>query len=435
MGLDINLIAELALIIVSLIFSAYFSATETVLLMIGDSKIKEIFSSASENAVNKWINNRSRFFNTLYFGNTIFNTLAIIFILDVLYKWFPDKNGQGIGLGVTILAIIIILIIAVFTEILPKIFARSGLFKLGPVYFGLLNLFYYLFLPITALFDFFRKPFVKLLKRNNDTDLDIPQSELEEMINSAEIIGNPVEKKSSIFQNILEIGDIDVQEVMVPRMDLTAISIDISEEDFKNLIQTSQYSRIPVYRKSLDNIVGILYIKDIIRLNKDQYNMAEFEEYLRKPLFVPETKKLDIMLKDFQTSRLHLAVVVDEYGGTAGIITMEDILEEIVGDILDEYDNLNEEFKKIADNKFLVRSRMDMQDFCTEFKIENFDDDAEDYETIGGLIFDLAGEMPKVGDTFEWNNLILSVRTMKKRSIDLIEVIKKDEVFTNLKTD
>lgn len=426
MGLEINLIAEIAFIIVSLFLSAYFSAMETVLLIVGDNKIKEMLSNISQGAVDKWKNNRSRYFNTLYFGNTIFNTLVIIFTLDVFYKLFPKDDGFGIRLGVSIIAIIVILVLAIFTEIFPKILARSGIFKLGSTTLFFLNVFYYLFLPITALFDVFRKPFIKIVKRNNEQDLDVPQSQLEEIINSAEIEGNASEDTSLISKNILEIGEIDVKEVMVPRMDLTAVSIDISDEEFKHLVQTSHYSRIPVYRNSLDNIVGILYIKDVIRINLENYNMAEFEQYLRKPLFVPETKKLDVMLKDFQNNRLHLAVVVDEYGGTAGIVTMEDILEEIVGDIFDEYDILNEQFKKIADNKYIVRSRMDMQDFCTEFNIENFDDDTEDYETIGGLIFDLAGEMPKIGDSFEWNNLVLSVRTMKKRSIDLIEVVVKN---------
>lgn len=149
--------------------------------------------------------------------------------------------------------------------------------------------------------------------------------------------------------------------------------------------------------------------------------MEDLLKLLRKPLFVPETKKIDLMLKEFQKNKLHIAVVVDEYGGTAGIITMEDILEEIVGDILDEYDIDSEEIKQISENKYIINGRMSVNDFCDYFNIEEFDED-DDYDTVAGLVFDIAGEVPKIGDEFIWNNFKFIIKRLENRRIDLMEV-------------
>ena len=153
------------------------------------------------------------------------------------------------------------------------------------------------------------------------------------------------------------------------------------------------------------------------------YKVQDLMKFVREPLFVPETKKIDVMLKDFQKNRLHMAVVVDEYGGTAGIITMEDILEEIVGDIFDEYDEEDAEIVKVSEGVYLVDARMNIDDFCKEFGIEKTDDMSE-YETLGGFVLYMADEMPSEGDSFEWNQYHFTVREMKDRSLERIEVSK-----------
>ncbi len=224
-----------------------------------------------------------------------------------------------------------------------------------------------------------------------------------------------------MITNIFDISDIDVKEIMVPRTDVTAVPENISTEEIKQIIRETEYSRIPVYRNSLDNIIGILYVKDLIRLKGTDYSVEDLLKLVRKPLFVPETKKIDLMLKEFQKNKLHIAVVVDEYGGTAGIITMEDILEEIVGDILDEYDIDSEEIKQISENKYIINGRMTVNDFCDHFNIDEFDED-DDYDTVAGLVFDIAGEVPKIGDEFAWNNFKFTIKRLENRRIDLMEV-------------
>ena len=252
-------------------------------------------------------------------------------------------------------------------------------------------------------------------------DPKFSEDELEFLINVGEKEGKLQPDKGEMITNIFDISDIDVKEIMVPRTDVTAVPEDISTEEIKQIVRETEYSRIPVYRNSLDNIIGILYVKDLIRLKGTDYSVEDLLKLLRKPLFVPETKKIDLMLKEFQKNKLHIAVVVDEYGGTAGIITMEDILEEIVGDILDEYDIDSEEIKQISENKYIINGRMTVNDFCDHFNIEEFDED-DDYDTVAGLVFDIAGEVPKIGDVFTWNNFKFTIKRLENRRIDLMEV-------------
>ncbi len=258
---------------------------------------------------------------------------------------------------------------------------------------------------------------------------EFSEDELEFLITAGEKEGKLQHDKGEMINNIFDIADIDVKEIMVPRTDITAIKECATTEEIKSVIRTTEYSRIPVYRNSLDNIIGILYAKDLIRLKGTDYSTDDLLKLLRKPLFVPETKKIDLLLKEFQKSKLHIAVVVDEYGGTAGIITMEDILEEIVGDILDEYDIDDEELKQIGDNKYAVSGRMSVADFCDYFKIEDFSEN-DDYDTIAGFVFDLAGEVPKIDDEFIWNNFKFTIKHMNKRRIDVLELelISREEV-------
>lgn len=421
--MDISIWWELLILIVILLLSSYFSAMETALSMLSEVKVKQMFSGGvtdEKEISNLWIKRRNRVLNTIFLGNTLFNIICAFIIIDIADKYIHSYP-------LLIAALIIFFLVLVFGETIPKTLARYDVLCFSEFNLGVLSKFYYIFSPFILVSDIIVNFTLKIFGKSLSQDTKFSEDELEFLINAGEQEGLLQHDKGEMINNIFDIADIDVKEIMVPRTEVTAVSENATTEEIKEIVRTSEFSRIPVYRNSLDNIVGILYVKDLIRLKGTDYSRDDLLKLIRKPLFVPETKKIDLMLKEFQKSKLHIAVVVDEYGGTAGIITMEDILEEIVGDILDEYDIASEEIKKVDDNKYLINGRMTVADFCDYFDIDDFAED-DDYDTIAGFVFNLAGEVPKVGDEFVWNNYKFIIKSLENRRIDMLEM----EILDNL---
>ena len=421
--MDISIWWELSILIVILLLSSYFSAMETALSMLSEVKVKQMFSGGvtdEKEISNLWIKRRNRVLNTIFLGNTLFNIICAFIIIDIADKYIHSYP-------LLIAALIVFFLVLVFGETIPKTLARYDVVSFSEFNLGVLSKFYYIFSPFILVSDIIVNFTLKIFGKSLSQDTKFSEDELEFLINAGEQEGLLQHDKGEMINNIFDIADIDVKEIMVPRTEVTAVSENATTEEIKEIVRTSEFSRIPVYRNSLDNIVGILYVKDLIRLKGTDYSRDDLLKLIRKPLFVPETKKIDLMLKEFQKSKLHIAVVVDEYGGTAGIITMEDILEEIVGDILDEYDIASEEIKKVDDNKYLINGRMTVADFCDYFDIDDFAED-DDYDTIAGFVFNLAGEVPKVGDEFVWNNYKFIIKSLENRRIDTLEM----EILDNL---
>ncbi len=412
--MDISIWWEIAFLVISLFLSAYFSTMETAAAYLSEVKTKQLFTKDDENNLSAWITQRNKVLNTIFLGNTLFNVINVFLIIDIISKYISSYT-------LLISAAAAFILILMFGETIPKTLARYEVISISSRHVKILSKFYILFFPVIFISDILTAFSLKLFGKNLKKDPKFSEDELEFLINVGEKEGKLQPDKGEMITNIFDISDIDVKEIMVPRIDVTAVPENISTEEIKEIIRETEYSRIPVYRNSLDNIIGILYVKDLIRLKGTDYKMEDLLKLLRKPLFVPETKKIDLMLKEFQKNKLHIAVVVDEYGGTAGIVTMEDILEEIVGDILDEYDKDSEEIKQISENKYIINGRMSVNDFCDYFNIEEFDED-DDYDTVAGLVFDIAGEVPKIGDEFIWNNFKFIIKRLENRRIDLMEV-------------
>ena len=403
--MDISIWWELLILIVILLLSSYFSAMETALSMLSEVKVKQMFSGGvtdEKEISNLWIKRRNRVLNTIFLGNTLFNIICAFIIIDIADKYIHSYP-------LLIAALIIFFLVLVFGETIPKTLARYDVVSFSEFNLGVLSKFYYIFSPFILVSDIIVNFTLKIFGKSLSQDTKFSEDELEFLINAGEQEGLLQHDKGEMINNIFDIADIDVKEIMVPRTEVTAVSENATTEEIKEIVRTSEFSRIPVYRNSLDNIVGILYVKDLIRLKGTDYSRDDLLKLIRKPLFVPETKK------------------IDEYGGTAGIITMEDILEEIVGDILDEYDIASEEIKKVDDNKYLINGRMTVADFCDYFDIDDFAED-DDYDTIAGFVFNLAGEVPKVGDEFVWNNYKFIIKSLENRRIDTLEM----EILDNL---
>jgi CBS domain containing-hemolysin-like protein len=226
------------------------------------------------------------------------------------------------------------------------------------------------------------------------------------------------EERQTMIKGIAELDEMTVREVMIPRIDVDFVNSDISLDEFYSIIIKNGYSRYPVYEDNYDNVIGVLYAKDLLR--KGIRENFCVKSLMRKPYFVPDSKHLDDLLRDFKKIKVHIAIVVDEYGGVAGIVCLEDILEVIVGEIQDEFDEDEEpEIKKINDNKYLVDARTSIEDLNEELNVSL---NEEDFETIGGLVFELFGRIPLNGEAVESDNLIFKVANIEGHKINSIEI-------------
>ncbi len=231
------------------------------------------------------------------------------------------------------------------------------------------------------------------------------------------------EEKNDMIQGVEELAVTTVKEVMVPRIDVDFIPLDTSEEELLQKVSDSGHSRIPVYSGSIDNVVGILYVKDLIKALALKQPI-DLEQIIRKPYFVPESKRIDSLLREFKRRRVHIAVAIDEYGGISGIVCMEDIIEEIVGDIQDEFDNEHEDIIALADNVWICDSRVDLDNLNEEI---GADFPTEDFDTLGGFVFDLFGKIPVKFEKTTWNQYDFIIQEMEGHKVNTIKIIKKKE--------
>lgn len=231
------------------------------------------------------------------------------------------------------------------------------------------------------------------------------------------------EEKKDMIQGIEELSETSVKEVMVPRIDVDFISVDTPCEELISKVQESGHSRFPVYSESIDNVIGVLYVKDLI-YSFGKKDPVELQNIIRKAYFVPESKRIDTLLREFKRRHCHIAIAIDEYGGIAGIITMEDIIEEIVGDIQDEFDNEREDIITIGKDLWLCDARVDLDDLNETIEASF---PAEEFDSLGGFVFDLFGKIPVKFEKASWNEYDFIVQDMEGHRINSIKVVKKDE--------
>lgn len=417
---------ELITIGICILFSGYFSSTETALTSLNELKIKHILQEKGEKAkdLELWLLHPNKVLNTILIGNNIVNILGSVVAAEAANKIFDD-SAIAIATGSMTLLVLI------FGEITPKTFAKHNAETIALYAIKFLKLFYYLFYPFSFLLNKLSKIIIKLFGRSVDASgPKITEDEIEFFITVGEKEGVLENQKKEMLHNIFEISDTLAKEVMVPRTDMVAIRYGTDINEILNLIAKTEYSRIPVYEGKMDNILGILHVKDLLKyVNKDIKDL-DIKSILRKPYFVPSTKRIDDLLREFQMHRIHFAIVIDEYGGVDGIVTLEDILEEIVGEIRDEYDKDEvDEIIKIDEETYEVSAMIDIDDFRKFFGIDNTDD--TEYETLSGLIYDLAGKIPDIGESYLYYNLELVVKEKENRRIKKVLVKKiienKDE--------
>ncbi|MGD9808671.1 MAG: hemolysin family protein [Deferribacterales bacterium] len=411
-----TLTLELMAIGACVILSGFFSGSETALTSLGELKIRHMIEENKKaKPLQLWLEHPNKVLNTILIGNNIVNILGSVLATDFAARLFGDSKIAAVTGIMTLLVLF-------FGEITPKTFAKHNAATIAPYVIRILKLPYFFFYP----FSFGINKLVKAMIVISGGKLDknksrITEDELEFYISESEKEGIIENGKSRMLQNIFDISEIYVKEVMVPRTDMVAIDITDPLESYIDKILASEFSRIPVYEDTVDKIVGILYVKDLLRfVNKDSVTF-DIKKVLRKAYFIPETKKIDSLLGEFQKNRNHMAIVIDEYGGVDGLVTLEDILEEIVGEIWDEYDTEEEEVTEIADDTFIVDVRMDIDDFCEKFELEKTGE-MQEYETVGGLVFDIAEKIPEVGEKYEYENYQFKILNKHERRLDKVEL-------------
>ena len=233
--------------------------------------------------------------------------------------------------------------------------------------------------------------------------------------------------KKDMIRGIEDLSQTSVKEVMIPRIDVDFLSIDTPQDELMTKIATSGHSRFPVYSESFDNVVGVLYVKDLINAFS-RHESVDLNRIIRKAYFIPESKRIDSLLREFKRKHLHIAIAIDEYGGVSGIVCMEDIIEEIVGDIQDEFDNEREDIASIGENMWLCEARVDIDDFNEMIHAEL---PAEEFDTLGGFVFDLLGKIPVKYEKVSWKDFDFIVQDMEGHRINVIKVIRRNSADNN----
>ncbi len=231
------------------------------------------------------------------------------------------------------------------------------------------------------------------------------------------------EEKRDMIRGVVDLSETSVKEVMIPRIDVDFLPVDIDEIDLLNRVAESGHSRFPVYKESIDNVVGVLYVKDIIKLMAKKEDIL-LESIVRKPFFVPESKRIDSLLREFKRRHVHIAIAIDEYGGVSGIVCMEDIIEEIVGDIQDEFDNEREDILAIGEGIWLCDARVSLDDLSGIFEAVVPDDE---FETLGGFVFDLFGKIPVKYEKVSWKNFDFIIQDMEGHRINTVKIVTRKE--------
>ncbi|BBH51957.1 hemolysin family protein [Fluviispira sanaruensis] len=424
-----SLLIGLLIVFISLSLSAFFSMTETAATSISNLKAKHMYESGQKSSqiLKLWLNTPNRVLAALLIGNNLANIFASVFVDDIIRKHFGSSS-------IFVVTAVMTIIIVLFAEIIPKTFAKANAVKIVVPALKVFKIFYLILLPVTLLMTFVSNYIGSLFSRKNklSNDPQITEEELEFLINVGEKEGVIAEQKHDMLSGIFELGDTVVREIMVHRIDLTAVSQSMKIVDVIDKFKETGLSRIPVYEDKIDNIIGTIHAKDaLFFLKKHQHESSRLDanvsEIRREVMFIPETKAVDHLFQEMKRHKQHMAIVLDEYGGTSGIVTMEDIFEEIFGEVRDEFDNEEDAIRptQVA-NQFLVECKIHIDDFCDFFDIKVADlikgNDNQEFDTLAGLILHHFGQIPKSGDKLTINNVIMEVVEVSKRRVRRVVV-------------
>ncbi len=415
---DTNLVLGFAATFILLFFTAVISGAEVAFFSLTPKDIDEAASRNPDKAatISKLLQRPKKLLATLLVANNFINVAIIILFSFIGRTIFSPITSEALKLIVEIAFVTFVILL--FGEVLPKVYANRNNVKFALMITRQISVLDKLLTPISlpmrSLTLYLQE---KLGKQKSNFSVDQLSQALE--LTSTEDTSKDEQK---ILEGIVSFGNTDTKQVMSPRIDIFALEINESFSEILPKIVETGFSRIPVYRNNIDQIEGVLFVKDVLpHINEETF---EWTALLREPFFVPENKKLDNLLKDFQRMKNHLAVVVDEYGGTSGLVSLEDIIEEIVGDISDEFDDENINFSKIDDRNFLFEGKIALKDFYRIVDVDEafFEKSKGEAETLAGLILEILGNFPKKGQKISFGLCLFTIETLDKKRIKQIKV-------------
>lgn len=406
--MDSDSIGQILFIAMLVLMSAYFSASETAFFSMNKIRMKNMASNGNKRAelVLKLAENYDKLLSTILIGNNIVNIASSSIATVLFVKWLGNT-------GVSVSTAAMTILVLVFGEITPKSLAKNMPERFALFSAPILRVINIILSPLNFIFAMWQKLVYKVIKPPEDKG--VTEEELLTMVEEAQNDGEIDPHESELIRNAIEFNDIEVMDIHTNRVDVVAVDVNTDKDEIERIFRKHGYSRLPVYKNSIDNIIGILNQKDFNNASKNDFKI---EKIMNMPVFVVPTMKISQLLTLLQKKKSHMAVIIDEYGGTVGIVTLEDILEELVGEIWDEHDEVIENIKKVGDNKYKVLCSSDLDNMFETFNVEN----EFDIATVGGWVIQTFERIPEIGESFDYKNLHITVSKRDDRHIIEITV-------------
>lgn len=403
-------IPKLIALVVLILMSAYFSATETAFSTMSKIRLKNMASDGNKKAKKTLdlASDYDKLLSTILVGNNIVNICASAIATVMFIEIYGD-------MGATISTVVMTVAVLIFGEISPKSMAKESPESFAMFATPMLRFFALILAPVNYIFSLWKKLLYKIF--NFSEDHGMTSDELMVLVDEVAQEGSIDEDESELIRNAIEFTERSAEDILTPRIDLEAIPSDATKEEVAVLFKETRFSRLLVYEDSIDDIVGVIHLKDFY--TEKGITGKKLSEIMTEPVFVPKSIMISDLLKYLQKNKSHIAVVSDDYGGTLGIVTMEDILEELVGEIWDEHDDVIETFTELGNNKFKVLCNTDLDTFLKFFDIGN----DEENMSVNGWVMDELGKIPEVGDKFSFENLDVTVTETDDRRVVEIEVL------------
>ena len=412
-----------ALAVLLLVLSGFASGSEIAFFSLSPSDLNEL--DPEHNAADKNIqllrDDSERTLATILISNNFVN-VTIIMLCNYVFGHLVDF-GKAYWLQFVCITVLLTFLLLLFGEIMPKVFARMNPLRFCRRVVGGILFARRLFWPLESLLLRVGVLSEKVVLRDNHV---LSVDDLEQALELTD--KNELKDEQSMLKGIIRFGDETVKEVMTSRQDVVDLDIDSTYDEVLKCIVDNNYSRIPVYRDNSDNIRGVLYIKDLLP-HLDKPKDFRWQSVIRPPFFVPETKKIDDLLREFQDNKVHMAIVVDEFGGTSGVVTLEDILEEIVGEINDEYDEEEKFYTRVNHNTYIFEGKTLLSDFCKILEVDDdeFSEVEGDADTLAGLLLEIKGDFPQVHEKLQFREYQFEILKLEERRISRVKVIVKEK--------
>ncbi|MBP1571522.1 MAG: HlyC/CorC family transporter [Oscillospiraceae bacterium] len=405
---------SLIIIVLCVIMSAYFSATETAFSSLNRIRIKNMAEKGDKKAqlVLNLSENFDNMLSTILIGNNIVNILSASLATVLFVNWLGNEAGPSVSTAVTTVVVLI------FGEITPKSIAKESPEKFAKFSAPFLRVLMFILTPFNFLFSLWKKLMSVIIK--SDDSRSITEEELITIVEEAEQEGGIDEEESTLIRSAIEFSEVEAKDVYTPRIQIEGVPEDATKDEVARMFTETGYSRLPVYRESLDHIIGVIYHKDF---HNYVYNTdKDISSIIRPAIFVTPNKKIDELLKELQQQKSHIAFILDEYAGTMGLVTLEDIVEELVGEIWDEHDEIVQEIVQISENEYHVLGSADIEEVFEKFDIS----EEIDVMTASGWVMNVLGRIPNEGDSFVYKNLDVTVLSMDEKRVGKISIVVKE---------